>query len=150
VICVDSSVGAKWVLPEEHSEQALDLYQQASQAGQEVVAPPLLPIEVCNILRQRVRRGLLTSEDARRALDRFLDFPIRLAAPSRPHSSALALADQYDLPAAYDAYYLSLAGDLGARLWTADRRLLRAIEGRLPFVSWIGDYQPATGAESET
>ena len=28
MICVDSSVAAKWVLPEEHSEQALDLYQQ--------------------------------------------------------------------------------------------------------------------------
>lgn len=144
MICVDSSVAAKWMLPEEHSEQALDLYQQVTQAGQEVVAPPLLPIEVCNILRQRVRRGLLTSEDATRALDRFLDFPVRLAAPSRPHSRALALADRYDLPAVYDAYYLSLAQKLRVRLWTADRRLLRAIEGRLPFVSWIGDYRSGT------
>lgn len=150
MICVDSSVAAKWVLPEEHSEQALDLYQQVTQAGQEVVAPPLLPIEVCNILRQRVRRGHPTSEDATLALDRFLEFPVRLAAPSRPHSRALALAAQYDLPAVYDAYYLSLARELGTRLWTADRRLLRAIEGRLSFVSWIGDYRPGTGAEPET
>ena len=150
MICVDSSVAAKWVLPEDHSKQALDLYQQVTQAGQEVVAPSLLPIEVCNILRQRVRRGLLTSEDARRALDRFLDFPVRLAAPSRPHSRALALADQYGLPAVYDAYYRSLAQEMGARLWTADRRLLRAIEGKVSFVSWIGGYHPGTGAESET
>jgi predicted nucleic acid-binding protein len=150
MICVDSSVAAKWVLPEEHSEQALNLYQRVTQAGQEVVAPPLLPIEVCNILRQRVRRGLLRSEDATRALDCFLDFPVRLAAPPRPHSRALGLADQYNLPAAYDAYYLSLAQEMGARLWTADRRLLRAIEGRLSFVSWIGDYRPGTRAESET
>ena len=150
MICVDSSVAAKWVLPEEHSEQALDLYQQVTQTGQEVVAPPLLPIEVGNILRQRVRRALLTSEDATRALDRFLDFPLQLAAPSRPHSRALALANQHDLPAVYDAYYLSLAEELGVRLWTADRRLLRAIEGKLSFVSWIGDYRPGTEAESET
>lgn len=150
MICVDSSVAAKWVLPEEHSEQALDLYQQVTQTGQEVVAPPLLPIEVCNILRQRIRRGLLTSEDATRTLDLFLEFPVRLAAPARPHSRALALADQYDLPAVYDAYYLSLAKELGVRLWTADRRLLRAIEGKLSFVSWIGDYRLGTGAESET
>jgi predicted nucleic acid-binding protein len=150
VICVDSSVAAKWVLPEEHSGQALNLYQQVTQAGHEVVAPLLFPIEVGNILRQRVRRGLLTSEDATRALDRFLEFPLRLAAPSHPHRRALALANQHDLPAVYDAYYLALAQELEVKLWTADRRLLRAIEGKLSFVAWIGDYRPGIVPELET
>lgn len=40
MICIDSSVAAKWVLPEEFSHQALDLYEQTIQAGQDVIAPP--------------------------------------------------------------------------------------------------------------
>jgi predicted nucleic acid-binding protein len=48
------------------------------------------------------------------------------------------LADEHNLPAAYGAHDVALAELLGAALWTADRRLLRALGGRLPFVRWIG------------
>jgi predicted nucleic acid-binding protein len=38
-------------------------------------------------------------------------------------------------------HYIALAELLGATLWTADQRLLRALSGRLPFVRWIADYR---------
>jgi predicted nucleic acid-binding protein len=50
-------------------------------------------------------------------------------------------ANRYDLPAVYDAYYLSLTEVLGIRLWTADRRLRRAIQETKDSVPWIGDYR---------
>jgi len=140
MICVDASVAAKWVLPEEYSDKALALVTATVQARQPIVAPPLLPIEVTNIIRQRMVRANLSLEDARQMLTRFFRFPLTIREPPRLYLLALETSDEHDLPAAYDAHYVALAQLLGCPLWTDDRRLLRALGGRLPFVRWIGDY----------
>jgi hypothetical protein len=56
VIGVDASVAAKWIFTEQYSEQARALLRAALSAGERIVAPPLLPIEVTNIIRQRMRQ----------------------------------------------------------------------------------------------
>ena len=56
MICVDASVAAKWILPEEHSARALALVTTAARAGEAIVAPPLMPFEIANILRRRIVR----------------------------------------------------------------------------------------------
>lgn len=53
MICVDASVAGKWILEEEQSDRAKALYRSALLAREPIVAPPLLPTEVTNILRQR-------------------------------------------------------------------------------------------------
>jgi predicted nucleic acid-binding protein len=55
MICVDASVAVKWILNEENSDRANALYRAAMRTGETIVAPPLLPLEVTNILRQRMR-----------------------------------------------------------------------------------------------
>ena len=55
MICVDASVAVKWLLNEERSDRARALYLAALLAGEPIVAPVLLPLEVTNILRQRMR-----------------------------------------------------------------------------------------------
>jgi alpha-galactosidase len=45
-----------------------------------------------------------------------------------------ALAQRLALPAAHDAHYLALAERLGAEFWTADQRLVRAVQ---PQLSWV-------------
>jgi predicted nucleic acid-binding protein len=37
VICVDASVAAKWVLPEEHTDKALTLYHDTAGAREMVI-----------------------------------------------------------------------------------------------------------------
>ena len=59
-VCVDASVAAKWVLPEEHRDKALTLYEDCQRIDTVVVAPPHLPIEVTNVIRRRVARRLIT------------------------------------------------------------------------------------------
>lgn len=140
MICTDSSVAAKWFFAEEHAPQASALLRDALVAAEPLVAPPLLPTEVTNVIRQRLRQGFLDRRAARFVLARFLELPISIQAPEALYDRALVLADEHDLPAVYDAHYLALAELLGATFWTADRRLLDALGGRLTFVRWIGDY----------
>jgi predicted nucleic acid-binding protein len=144
VICVDASVAVKWILEEERSDLALALYDAVVQAGQSIVAPPLLPLEVTNILRQRMRANPEVSlTEATDQLDDFLARPNDYHNPMGLHHQALVLADALDLPATYDAHYLALAERLGCELWTDDLRLIRRVATSLPFVHWIGDH-PAT------
>jgi predicted nucleic acid-binding protein len=142
MMCVDASVVAKWFLPEELADRARALLRDALNANEPIVAPPLLPYEVTNILRQRLRASTpLPLEHALVHLDDFLNVPIELRSPLGLHRHALILADAYGLPAVYDAHYLALAEHLECVLWTDDRRLLRLVGDRLPFVRAIGDYQ---------
>ena len=140
MICVDASVAAKWLFEEEHSAQADMLLDEALKQQQPIVAPALLPSEIANIIRQRLRQGRLNLTEARTLLAQFLAIPISLQAPEMLYDRALVLADQHNLPAVYDAHYVAVAETLGATLWTADRRLLRAVGGALPFVRCIADY----------
>jgi predicted nucleic acid-binding protein len=141
MICVDSSVAAKWFFSEEHSAQADSLLQAALASREPIVAPPLLPSEMMNLLRQRA--GTLTLPQAQALLSQFPAVPISLRFPRRMYRRVLELADQYDLPAVYDAHYVALSELLGATFWTANELLLRAIGTTLPFVRWIGDYAQA-------
>ncbi|HEV2108093.1 MAG TPA: type II toxin-antitoxin system VapC family toxin, partial [Thermomicrobiales bacterium] len=52
---------------------------------------------------------------------------------------ALAIANAHNLPAVYDAHYITVAELRGATLWTADHRLLHAL-GDAFFVQSIADY----------
>jgi predicted nucleic acid-binding protein len=135
MICVDASLAAKWVLPEEHRAEALALLRATLERGEPIIAPPLLPIEVTNILRQRLRRAddALTLDEAVQALRAFLTLPLVLATPDDLHERSLRLA-------VYDAYYVALAQTAGCDLWTADRRLLRRLGERASFARFIGDY----------
>ena len=45
-------------------------------------------------------------------------------------------------PQAYDSHYLALAAILGLEFWTGDERLYNTVKHRLPWVKWLGDYQP--------
>ncbi len=143
MIAVDASMAVKWVAPEEHSDKAKDLYRAAIEAGERLVAPPLLPIEVVNILRQKMRgaQTSLTLREALQLVEQFMALPVELSVPDRLYQHALEMADKYGLPAAYDAHYIALAELLGCSLWTDNRRLIRALGRQLPFVRPIGDYE---------
>ena len=49
----------------------------------------------------------------------------------------------FDLPAAYDAYYLALSRVLGREFWTDDQRLLQQVGDRLPSVRPLADFTSA-------
>ena len=140
MICVDASFAAKWVAPEEHSESAIKLVQEWQVAAETLIGPTLLPLELTNILRQKVRRQELTPDEARQGLAQYLEFGIELAWAESLPRQAFDIAEQYRLATSYDAFYLAVAMNAGAALWTADRRLVNQLGGRLPFVRYLPDF----------
>ena len=141
MICVDANVATKWVLTEPDSALALDLYAAAQQRGNVVVAPAFMPIEVTNAIWRRVVDGLISLAEAEERLATFVTYKFALATPAGLHQAALDLTHGFSRPNVYDMHYVALAQIAGCDLWTADRRLLNAIGGRLPFVRNLADLR---------
>jgi predicted nucleic acid-binding protein len=145
LIVVDASVAAKLVLTTEvRADKADALTRRCIQHGEPIVAPPLLPSEMTNILRQQMRRTGLPLVAARQLLADFFALAILLTGPADLYDRALQVADTFGLAAAYDAQYVALAQLLGCDLWTDDQALVRNLAGHARLVRWLGDY---TGTE---
>lgn len=143
MICLDASVCAKLVLKEVRSDIARNLVNSAITAGQPIIAPPLLPIEMANILHQQWRRNPGSMPEA--ATARFTDFtalPITVINLPGLHELAMDIAQVCNLSATYDAHYLALTALMECEFWTDDRRLLQRLAGQLAFVRWLGDFVP--------
>ena len=142
-IVVDTSIVLKWVLDEPDSAIALALLTRWMREGTVIQAPALLTYEVANALYQRVRKGEMTAEKARQALEDVLlpELELNFLEYMELSKRAITLAQQYSLPATYDAHYLALAEYKKCEYWTADTRLWNAIGGKLPWVRRLSDYQ---------
>ena len=139
-VVADASVAVKWLLEEEFSDRARALYRHSVRDRTPIQAPALLPNEVFNALYQQVRRGHLLEADADAAVARFSRFDVDLVMPRDLPARAYVFAKRHRLRAIYDSLYVLLAQQLGAELWTADRRLFDAVSPVAPWVRWLGDY----------
>lgn len=143
-VCVDSSVIVAWLLPEELSAKAFALKERWDEQGTQLIAPPLLKMEVPSVLRQAVYRGRLTLEEGDEALQAFMEMAIRIQEPGGLISQAWSLAKAVNAPRLYDMFYLALAEMAGCELWTTDRRLVNLAAPRSALVRWVGDIQLET------
>jgi predicted nucleic acid-binding protein len=93
MIVVDASVAAKLVLTDEDfADKAAALARHCAEQGEPIIAPPLLPSEVTNILQQLTRRTGLPLGVARQLQADFFTLPITLIAPPDLYDHALQLA----------------------------------------------------------
>jgi predicted nucleic acid-binding protein len=142
VVVVDTSIVIKWVLSEPDTHTAEALLANWSNAKVTVIAPMLLAYEITNVLYQNTRRGNITIQKAREALAEVLNTGLILE--SSPISAiskrAIELAAQFNLSATYDAYYLALAEQKDCELWTADTRLYKSVQNKLPWVHTLNEY----------
>jgi len=144
IVVVDASLAIKWVLSETDSALAVKLLNKWTGEGKEMSAPALFTYEVTNILYRRALRGLLTYEEAMRALTDIFAVTVSLdfSLYENISTQAMKLAHRFKLPAAYDAHYLALAERENCEYWTADTRLWNSVKNKLSWVHWLGDYQP--------
>lgn len=88
--------------------------------GERLLAPELIDVEFANALRGLVRGGKVTIEQAERAMEAAVTFPLERV-PHRPLMTRLW--ELRDNLTAYDATYVALAEVLETSLLTGDRRI---------------------------
>jgi predicted nucleic acid-binding protein len=141
-VCIDANLALKLVLVEEDSPKVQYLWHTWIDAEVEIVAPPLLAFEGTSVIRNKMHRGLVTPEEAGLMFKTFHLLGVRLLYPDGLHQKAWELAKRFNRPQAYDSHYLALAEILGLEFWTSDERLYNIVASGLPWVNWLGDYQP--------
>ncbi len=146
LVCADASVSAKLVLYEADSAMAQALWDVWTIQQAQVVAPPLWMYEVISTVRKHVYRALLPAAEEVEAIATLRGLPVQLLAPDELHQRAWEFAHHFNRPTVYDAHYLALADLLGCEFWTADERLFNTVRHELPWVRWLGHYEPLTSS----
>ena len=138
-IVVDSSVVAKWVLPENDSAQAQRLLAESSTAGDRLIVLDLMFPEVANAIWKRCRQRHITTAEATALVGALLKLPVHVepAMPLLPE--ALDIATKYDR-AIYDSLFVALTRRLGLKGVTADEPLRNAIHSHLPEIVLLRDW----------
>ena len=125
-ITIDASAVAAWLLPDEASMAADDLYARALHGNEPFQAPALFAWETGNLLNMARRRGRITVAQADSALRLLARAKVALeGGPELARMEAtIELARRNDL-SVYDASYLEQALRTGAQLATKDAQLRR-------------------------
>lgn len=121
---------------------AVDRWMQAWRAEEaKLFVPTLWEYECLTGLRRAVTLKLISTQEAERMVEDLLRLEFRRTAPTLElHRSALYWAGRIGQSKVYDAQYLALAESLEAEFWTADQRLVRALQDL--GVDWVhGIYQ---------
>jgi predicted nucleic acid-binding protein len=126
VIVLDSSV-AVYLLGD---DEAIGDRMRRRVAGQTLIAPELLDLEVLSAWRRVARAGRFPPRRAQQALDDLDRLAVRRA---RLRLLIPRIWELRDNLSAYDASYVALAEALDAPLLTADARLTRATGPRCRF-----------------
>ncbi|MFN8497367.1 MAG: type II toxin-antitoxin system VapC family toxin [Anaerolineae bacterium] len=133
---VDANIAIALALRYPYSPAAVERLITWHAAGDELFVPSLWQYEIVSVLRKAVAAKMLSPTDALEALDAIFALQVTEAPPSLDtHRLALAWAERLNQAAAYDAQYLATAEQLGAELWTADKRL--ALRAQQLGLSWV-------------
>jgi predicted nucleic acid-binding protein len=139
-VVVDSSVVAKWILPEADSAKAHELIVQAAASGERLFALDLVFPEVANAIWKRHRQQLINLSESRQLLEALVRSPVAVVAALPLLDSAFEIAAKYDR-AIYDALFVALAQQQGLPGITADEPLFNAIHTDFPRIVLLRDFR---------
>ena len=138
LLVIDSSVVAKWLFLETLNDQSMAVRQDWESSMVELIAPELMLLEFGNVVWKKQRIGLITEEEAGVLAD-LLALGIPTVGVQTILPRAYSLAKLFDR-SVYDALYLALAQETGARFVTADLHFCNAVSSDLGFVAYLGNY----------
>ena len=139
-VVVDSSVVAKWLLPEADSKQAQRLFTDVVGRGEELLVLDLTFVEAGNAIWKQQRRGMITLADAHQFLAKLLALSVQIHPANALLQPAFEIAVKYDR-AIYDALFVALAQDLRLPGVTADEPLWQAVHADFPNITLLRDWR---------
>lgn len=138
-VVVDSSVVAKWILPEADSAHANRLTTEVPSAGGRLIVLDLVLPEVGNAIWKSYRQKVITLAEARKGLALLRGFPFHIEPAARLMDQAFDIAVKYDR-AVYDALFVALAQDLGVTGITADEPLYNTTHADFPQIVLLRNW----------
>ncbi len=125
----------KAYLEEDLAEEALRVLQAGRDGSAELLAPALILPEFRHALTKRNRRGELSSSEVQEIWERFGDYPLDFfeIEPLVPRAAEISGETGCTV---YDAIFVALAESEGIVVLTADRKLIKALDGT-PFASLL-------------
>ncbi|MCI0360481.1 MAG: type II toxin-antitoxin system VapC family toxin [Planctomycetaceae bacterium] len=136
---VDSSVVAKWILPEADSAQAQQLITDIAAVGEKLIVFDLVFPEVANAIWKRHRQGQITLSEAESFIAALNGAPVHVRAASGLLDPAFQIAARYDR-AIYDALFVALAQDLSLPGVTADEPLYNVVRADFPQIRLLRNW----------
>ncbi|MDJ1169203.1 type II toxin-antitoxin system VapC family toxin [Roseofilum sp. BLCC_M154] len=129
-ICPDANFVVRLVTHPPEETIYGDYWRQWKAADKQIIAPTLFYYEITNAIYRMGRAGQLQEDEVQTALEDVFNLRISIKSDLQLHFQAVALAQQFDLPAAYDAHYLALAQDYRAIFYTGDKRLFNQVHSQ--------------------
>lgn len=115
-IVVDTSVIIAVITNEAHKTRLIEITKNV-----ELIAPPSLHWEIGNAFSAMLRRGRITLQQAKSALNAYRKIPLKLH--EVPLEAVLELSNKYNLYA-YDGYFLLCARNLRIPLLSLDKQMI--------------------------
>lgn len=130
---LDSNVGVKWLLQEDHSDKARALRSEFARGLHEFLAPDIFTIECAHAMTRAQRQGRVTPSE----VNAFMADLLTTLPRFHPHQALLPRGIEISLQArhgVYDCLYVALAEREGCEMLTADARLVNSLKPSFPFI----------------
>ncbi len=138
-IVVDSSVVAKWVVPEPDSAQAHRVMGETLTSGSRLLVLDLAFVEVANVIWKKHRQKLAPLDKAKEFLANLQGLQVHTVPAARLLDKAFEIAVKYDR-AVYNALFVALTQDLGLKGVTADEPLYNTTHVDFPLLILLRDW----------
>lgn len=142
ILVLDTSVVAKWFLPESLSAEADSVFEEVRLGKSHAASPDLIVYEFANIIWQRQKKEEISGRQAAAIMSDFERLPIQLVPGDVLGSQALKIAGKTGCTA-YDGEFMALASGLNCTLITADQRFIGLMAGTrfAKRVVWLGEWE---------
>ncbi len=140
-VIIDANVLIKAYIPENQSEKAEEIFNDAVKGSLFLIAPDLIFPEIGNILWKKHRLDELTEIEVKEISKEILSLPLKIEASKPLINLAIELSLLYDITV-YDALYFSLALSFDTKLITADMKLVNKLKTseHKQYIEWLGEY----------
>ena len=119
MIVVDTSVVFDFCI----NSEKVPLLREVLFAGGSLVAPEIIELEFIQVLRRRLRKGIVDADQAETVLANFQDMNVTCFPHGILRERVWAMRENLT---AYDAAFFALAMHVDAPLWTRDAKFARA------------------------